>query len=122
MNESSRAFRRCRRAPRRGALAAAAEQALERKRSVVRVGGRHVEREWSLLIPASFYCFVRLIVPERTPEQLNDAYVPVIRLPLTAALIVYGQSVGMDGESIPTSDIPLAVPLKDPAELNVESG
>ena len=80
------------------------------------------ERPTRANLAARLYCFVKLIVPERTPEQLNDAYVPVIRLPLTVALMVYGHSVGMDGESVPLSDIPLAVPLKDPAVLNVESG
>ena len=70
----------------------------------------------------AFYCFVSMIVPESVTVQLNDAYVPVIRLPLTVALMVYGQSVGTDGESIPASDIPLAVPLKDPAAWIIRSG
>ena len=62
-----------------------------------------------------------MIDPESTPVQLNVAYVPVIRLLLTVALMVYGQSVGSDGESVPSSDIPLAVPLKDPAPWIVGS-
>ena len=68
------------------------------------------------------YCFVRLIDPETASVQLNVAYVPLIRFPLTVALMVYGQVVGSDGESVPESDIPLAVPLKDPELLNVGSG
>ncbi len=95
-------------------------KAHERRHSITATP--EAERPTRANLAARLYCFVKLIVPERTPEQLNDAYVPVIRLPLTVALMVYGHSVGMDGESVPSSDIPLAVPLKDPAELNVESG
>ncbi len=57
---------------------------------------------------------MRSRVPVTTPEQLNAAYVPVIRLPLTVAVTLKGHVKGLLGVSVRESDDPVNEPLAVP--------
>ena len=64
-----------------------------------------------------FHDLVKSILPVTAIVQLNAAYVPVIRLPLTVAVTSKGHERGLLGVSLAERDDPVSVPLAVPPLL-----